>query len=91
MAGMKLKSVYNGYCKAWLYYDGEHYVLKAGKQDMVKYNRSLFKFLGENVGKLKSFFLIRESSEVVVNGYEPMIKQIPTDFRIYNLVIIKTR
>ena len=88
---MKLISKYQGYCKAHLYrVDEQTYALKVDKKDMAKYTTSLHNFVRQNVENVRQTFTIRESSEITANGYVGIIEKLPTDFRYFNLVIIKT-
>lgn len=86
---MKLIAHYNKYCRATLYSNGEMYVMKVRKEDTAKYTTSLYNWLIKEIGPPKSIYLIREESEVYVNGYAETLKDIPTDYRDYNLIILK--
>ena len=86
---MKLLAKHKKTQPMWLYSYDDLYILKVSKDDVKLHIDSIYSWFPKHTGRHKSTYLIREDFDAVKNGYSDILKDIPTDFRYFNLVIIK--
>lgn len=74
---------------AWLYKGDGFYAMRVSREATQRRVESLTNWANKYMCGYKSYFNIHGYQDDISNGYAGILKQIPTDLRVYNLVIFK--